>query len=336
MPRRAAGVLLCLVVAVVVGCAGAAGATVARWRPFAAIHGVVDLSAPRSDGRLTLAVNGRLGLLRARGAPTSFAPSYRDVSGGEPYLARSPGQRVAGARCSFARDDVFALDPRTARPGVVRVDATGRGRGVVSLPVGVFPNGITFDTARAFGHRLLVTAGIGGGRAALYALDCRNRRRTIAASMPAVEGGVAVAPPGFGRFAGRLIAPDELSGRIMAVDARGRAVVLARSDLPAGGDLGVESLGFAPRGFERGTTALLADRAVPGAPHPGTDTILGVSGAALHRAGVRAGDLLAAAEGGGETIAIRCPRRGPCTVRLVAHGPAVTHAEGHIVFTRTR
>ena len=152
----------------------------------------------------------------------------------------------------------------------------------------------------------------------------------------AVRGGVAVAPPGFGRFAGRLIAPDELSGRIMAVDARGRAVVLARSDLPAGGDLGVESLGFAPRGFERGTTALLADRAVPGAPHPGTDTILGVSGAALHRAGVRAGDLLAAAEGGGETIAIRCPRRGPCTVRLVAHGPAVTHAEGHIVFTRTR
>jgi hypothetical protein len=333
MSRRAAGLLLCIA-ACTASCAGDAGARVARWRPLAAVKGVVDLTPQRSDGRLTVAVAGHLGLLRLGGAPAPFARGYR-TSSGEPYIALSPGQRVAGARCAFHRDDVYALEPSAApaRPAVVRVDTAGRVRRVALLPAGTFPNGLAFDTVGAFGHRLLVTAGIGGGRAALYALDCRNGRRTVAARIPAVEGGMVVAPAGFGRFGGRLIAPDELHGRLIAVDARGPAVVLARSGLPAGGDIGVESLGFVPPGFERGMTALLADRAVAGAPHPGTDSILGVSGAALRTAGVRAGDLLAATEGGGETIAVRCGRRA-CTVRLVAHGPAVTHAEGHIVFAQ--
>jgi hypothetical protein len=299
------------------------------------VKGVVDLTAPRTDGRLTVALAGRLGLLRLGGSPTPFARAY-PKSTGEPYIALSPGQRVAGARCAFARDDVYALAPSAApaRPAVIRVDTAGRVQRVALLPAGAFPNGIAFDTAGAFGHRLLVTAAIGGGRAALYALDCRNGRRTVAARMPVVEGGIVVAPRGFGRFGGQLIAPDELHGRLMAVDARGRAVVMARSGLPAGGDIGVESLGFVPPGFDRGMTALLADRAVPGNPHPGTDSILGVSGAALRSAGVRTGDLLAATEGGGETIAVRCGGRA-CSVRLVAHGPTVAHAEGHIVFAPT-
>jgi hypothetical protein len=307
---------------------------VARWRPFAPVKGVVDLTGPRADGRITLGVDGRLRLLRLGGLPASFAPAYR-AGTGEPYIALSSGQRVAAAHCSFGRDDVYALDPRNApaRPGVIRVDTSGRAQRVAVLPAGVFPNGIAFDTTGAFGHRLLVTARVGSGRAALYALDCRSGRQTIAARMPVVEGGVVVAPRGFGRFGGRLIAPDELSGRLIAVDAGGRAVELARSGLASGGDIGVESLGFVPSGFDRGMTALLADRAVPGNPHPGTDSILGVSGAALRSAGVRAGDLLAATEGGAETIAVRCGRRA-CTVRLVAHGPAVAHAEGHIVFAR--
>jgi hypothetical protein len=336
MPRRVALALLCIA-ASTVSCAGDAGARVAHWRPFIAVRGVVDVTAARSDGRLTVAVAGHLGLLRpGGGAPAPFARGYR-TSTGEPYIALSPGQRVAGARCAFHREDVYALEPSAAptRPSVIRVDTAGRVRRVALLPAGTFPNGLAFDTAGAFGHRLLVTAGIGGGRAALYALDCRNRRRTVAAQIPGVEGGMAIAPLGFGRFGGRLIAPDELHGRLIAVDGRGRAVVLARSGLPAGGDVGVESLGFVPPGFARGMTALLADRAVPGAPHPGTDSILGVSGAALRSAGVRAGDLLAATEGGGETIAVRCGARA-CTVRLVAHGPAVTHAEGHLVFARAR
>jgi hypothetical protein len=333
MSRRAAGLLLCIV-ACTASC-GDAGARVARWHPVAAVKGVVDVTGARADGRLTVAVAGHLGLLRLGGSPAPFAGGYR-TSTGEPYIALSSGQRVPGARCAFHRDDVYALEPSAApaRPSVIRVDTAGRVRRVAVLPAGTFPNGIAFDTGGAFGHRLLVTAGIGGGRAALYALDCRSGRRTVAARTPGVEGGMAVAPPGFGRFGGRLIAPDELHGRLIAIDARGRTAVLARSGLPAGGDIGVESLGFVPAGFERGMTALLADRAVSGAPHPGTDSILGVSGTALRSAGVRAGDLLAATEGGGETIAVRCGRRA-CTVRLVAHGPAVTHAEGHIVFART-
>jgi len=335
MSRRAAGLLLCIA-ACAASCAGDAGARPARWRPLAAVRNVVDLTGPRADGRLTLAVAGHLGRLRLGGSPAPFARGYR-TSTGEPYVALSPGQRVAGARCAFHRDDVYALEPSAApaRPAVIGVDTAGRVRRVAVLPAGVFPNGIAFDTVGAFDHRLLVSAGIGGGRAALYAVDCRNRRRTVAARMPGVEGGMVVAPPAFGRFGGRLIAPDELNGRLIAVDSHGRAGVLARSGLAAGGDIGVESLGFVPSGFEHGMTALLADRAVPGAPHPGTDSILGVSGAALRSAGARAGDLLAATEGGGETIAVRCGHRA-CTVRLVAHGPAVTHAEGHIVFAATR
>ena len=330
MCRRAAALLLC-VVASPAACAGDAGARVAHWRPFANVRGIVDVTPPRADGRVALAVNGRLGLLRPGRSPSGFAPGYR-TNGGEPYLALSVGQRVPGARCAFRADDVYALEP-TARPGVIRIDAAGRVRRVVDLPAGSFPNGIAFDMVGAFGHRLLVTTG-GTGPAALYALDCRNRLRTVAGGVPTVEGGMVVAPRAFGRFGGQLIAPDELHGRLIAVDARGRARVLARSGLPAGGDIGVESLGFVPRGFDRGTTALLADRAVPGNPHPGTDSILSVSGAALRGADVRAGDLLAATEGGGETIAVRCSGRG-CTVRLVAHGPAVTHAEGHVVFVPT-
>jgi hypothetical protein len=247
MSRRAAGLLLSIAATAAAAPAGSAHASVARWRTVAAVRGVVDASAPRSDGRLTLAVGGRLGLLRLGSAPARFAPRYHDSVSGEPYIARSAGGRVPGARCSFRRDDVFAVDARTGRPGVIRVDAAGGVRRLADLPATDFPNGIAFDAVGAFGHRLLVTAAVGSGRSALYALDCRGRRRTVAARMPVVEGGIVVAPRGFGRYAGRLIAPDELSGRIMAVDARGRAVVLARSGLPSGGDIGVESLGFVPR-----------------------------------------------------------------------------------------
>ena len=270
MSRRAAGLLLCIVAAA--SCAGPADARLARWRPFAAVHGVVDLSSPRADGRLTLAVNGRLGLLRVGGSVSSFAAGYATATGGEPYIALSAGQRVPGAGCAFRRDDVYALEPASVAPGVVRIDTSGRVRRVATLANGAFPNGVAFDSVGAFGHRLLVTAAIGGGNA-LYALDCRGRLRTVAASMPRVEGGMAVAPRGFGRFGGQLIAADEILGNLIAVDARGRARILARSGLPGGGDIGVESLGFVPPGFAHRTVALLADRSIPASAHPGTDSI---------------------------------------------------------------
>jgi hypothetical protein len=86
----------------------------------------------------------------------------------------------------------------------------------------------------------------------------------------------------------------------------------------------VESAGFVPGGA---VSAYLADRFSAGNRHPGDDAILRLD---LARAGARAGDLLVATEGGARTIDIRCASR--CTVRYVAAGPAIAHAEGHIVF----
>ncbi|MDX6667915.1 MAG: hypothetical protein QOK04_1295, partial [Solirubrobacteraceae bacterium] len=68
--------------------------------------------------------------------------------------------------------------------------------------------------------------------------------------------------------------------------------------------------------------------------HPGTDTVLRLSGAALKRAGVRAGDLLLATEASARTIAVHCSTS--CTVKRIADGPTVAHAEGHIVFAPGR
>ena len=146
----------------------------------------------------------------------------------------------------------------------------------------------------------------------------------------ALEGGIEVAPASFGRYAGDLIAPDEYSGRILAIDPQGTVHTVVRSGLPSGADVGVESAGFVPPQFDGTGAAYLADRRSPGNPHPGTDSILRISGAGLATAGVRPGDLLVAAEGGAKTIALRCART--CSVRKVADGPATSHAEGHIVF----
>jgi hypothetical protein len=58
----------------------------------------------------------------------------------------------------------------------------------------------------------------------------------------------------------------------------------------------------------------------------GTEPYLALAG----NDAVRAGDLLVATEGGAKTIDIRCT--ATCTIRYVAAGPAIAHAEGHIVF----
>jgi hypothetical protein len=109
-------------------------------------------------------------------------------------------------------------------------------------------------------------------------------------------------------------------------------VTLAVSGLPHGGDIGVESAGFIPSGFGTGGAAYLADRYSKGNRHPGTNSVLRLPGAELIKAGARPGDLLVATEGGARTIVVRCATT--CTVRYIAAGPAITHAEGHIVFTR--
>jgi hypothetical protein len=292
---------------------------------------VVDITAPRGDRRLVLAADGRLALLRPGARPAPFARGtggYSTKRGPEPYIALSPGQAVPGAGCRFPRDSVYALEPQ-GRTGVVSVSAAGRASRLVNLNLPGLLDGIAFDAPGRFGHRLLVTA-TDGAHTTVLAIDCRGRMRTVTRTAPTLEGGIVVAPASFGRFAGQLIAPDEKSGRILAIASSGRASLVADSGLPHGGDIGVESGGFVPPRFGSGWRAYVADRASPGNPHPGDDAVLAIGGRALLHAGTRPGDLLLASEGGAQTVAVRC--RVTCSVSHVADGPTVAHAEGHIAF----
>ena len=303
----------------------------AHWAPFRHVPGVVDLAGPRADGSFVVAAAGNLSVLAAGGTLGPFARGpngYATARGPEPYIALGEDAAVAGTECSFSRDTLYALEPGK-RPGVILVDAQGRARRVADLPAGLLPDGIAFDGVGRFGHRLLVTV-LGSKATTVVALDCNGATRTVAARAPVAEGGVVVAPASFGRFGGDLIVPDEHTGRVIAIDPRGRAITVVRSSLPSGSDIGVESAGFVPPGFGRGGAAYLADRFSKGNPHPGTNSILRLAGPELARAGVRPGDLLVASEGGAKTIAVRCGQR--CTVTHIANGPAVAHAEGHIVF----
>jgi hypothetical protein len=313
-------------VAVLAGCGGGSSGPPARWAVFRHLAGVVDLAGPRGDGPFVVAAAGRLLTMEPGGALTAFARGaggYLTAKGTEPYLTATSGVPGAGNHCSFGKNNVFALEPGKQRPGVVMISPEGTARRFASLPAGRSLSGIAFDGTGRFGHRLLVT-GTSGGRTTVFGVGCDGRVSVIAADGPAMEGGIAVAPAGFGRFGGDLIAPDEGSGRVYAVAPSGRVDTVAESGLPAGGDIGVESAGFVPAGAAAG---YLADRFSAGNKHPGDDAILRLD---LARAGARAGDLLVATEGGARTIDVRCT--ASCQVRLVAAGPAIAHAEGHIVF----
>ena len=87
--------------------------TLAHWREGLHVTRVVDLTPPRSDGRLVVAANGRLALLRPGGRPQPFARGrggYATKVGPEPYIAISRGQAVPGAACRFPRDSVYAIE----------------------------------------------------------------------------------------------------------------------------------------------------------------------------------------------------------------------------------
>lgn len=311
-----------------VGCAGAsAGAAPTRavWRGAGHARGVVDLAGPRAGGPLVVAAAGRLLTRAPSGTLHPFSPAYTAPRGLEPYIALSPGQRVAGAGCRFAGGALYALR-LTHGDGVTEVTPSGRVRRFAALPRRGLENGIAFDTTGRFGHRLLVTATT-SGRTTVFAIDCRGRARVLTRYAPRLEGGLAVAPAGFGRFGGELIAPDELSGAIYAIAPDGSVRLVARSGIPHGQDVGVESEGFVPSRF---SAAYVADRLTRGNRHPGDDLVLALTASALRIAGVHAGDLLVVSEGGADTVAVRC-RRG-CQVRRVASGPPEAHVEGHVVF----
>jgi hypothetical protein len=305
-----------------------------KWRAVAKVPGVLDVVGPRRDGRLVLATHRGLFLMRPGGLPVPFArgPQGYPGSPGEPYIALAKGRPVPGAGCAFGRDVVFALDPDVT-PGIVRVDRSGRSSRFADLPAGAFPTGITVDTVGRFGYRLLVTS-FAAGKTTLNAFDCRGRARALAAGAPHVEGGIAVAPHTFGRFGGTLIAVSEVTGRIYSFGPGGRVRLVAESGLPAGGDIGVESVGFVPPKLGRRGAAYLADMGAPGSPTSGSDSLLILTGTSLARANLRPGELVVATEAGAKTIAVRCAQR--CTIRRVADGPTVAHAEGHITFVPRR
>jgi hypothetical protein len=316
-------------------CGGSAGSgapkvapPAAGWAIFRQLPGVVDLAGPRGDGSFVVAAAGRLLIMDRDGPPSPFARGaggYQTAMGTEPYLVLANSYPGQPNHCSFGRNTIFALEPLT-RPGVIMISPQGQARRFASLPPGGFLSGIAFDATGRFGHRLLVTDRF-GNRTTVFGIGCDGRLSTVVAGAPVVEGGIVVAPAGFGRFGGDLIAADETSGRVYAVDPAGLVVILVRSGLPAGGDIGVESAGFVPPGA---IAAYLADRFSARNKHPGDNAILRLSAADLTRAGIRAGDLLVATEGGARTIDVRCA--AACTVRYVAAGPAIAHGEGHIVF----
>src|ERR1700682_3346008 len=299
--------LASMVIASIFGLAGMATFTSPSWQSWQHLSGVFDLAGPRGDGQLVAAAAGRLFLTTRDGTITPFADGsggYHAASGPESYIALSPGLHVSAASCDFARDDLFVLRPSNPL-GITRVDPSGHATNFADITGVDTLNGIVFDTVGRFDHRLLVT-GPHNQHSTILAIDCKGGIVPITDAAPSLEGGLAVAPSGFGTHAGELVAPDENSGVMLAISATGHSSVIVASGIPHGGDIGVESAAFVPPGFSAGGAAYVADRATANNPHPGTDTILRLTASDLTQAGVREGDLLVAAEGGGVMIDVRC------------------------------
>ncbi len=317
----------------------------ADWQQWVSLPGVVDVVGPRPDGMLVAAAAGKLFTVAPDGTTAAFS-TYATAPGPESYIAMSPGLDVpAGPTCTFAAGDVFALELTAAPFGIVQVTVDGQSARFVDLPPVDSLTGIAFDTTGRFGNKLLV-AGRRGDKTVLFAVDCRGRVLTLTDSAPLIEGAMAMAPPTFGAHGGDLIGVDENSGNVVFIRYDGTSGVLIGSGLPAGPDVGVESLGFVPTDFtNRGATAYVADRKSPGSPTMpvggspptvpvggspptgGTDSIWRLNRDQLERVGVDDNDLLVSAEGGGRTIIVRC--RATCRILQLGDAPDA-HIEGHI------
>jgi hypothetical protein len=297
------------------------------WEQWQHVPGVVDVGGVRSDAKLVVMANGQMLLIGPDGSMTPFARGSDGFSGSpdaEPYLVVTSATPTA---CAFEPDDAFILD-LSSPPGLIRVDPNGHASKFATFASMDTLNGIAWDNVGSFDYRLLVS-GSAHNQEAVFAVDCQGGVASISDNVPTLEGGLAVAPLSFGAFAGDLIGADENSGQIWAIAPDGTSSLVLLSSLPAGGDTGVESVGFAPSG---GGVAYLADRATANNPFPGTDSLLRLTASSLSAAGVQAGDLLVATEGGGTTLDVRCTASG-CTAMTVADGPAgghTGHIEGHI------
>jgi hypothetical protein len=300
------------------------------WPSADPIPHVFDVAGPRSDGSLVVAAGGKLLLLnQVTGAQERFAGGpggYPGAGGEEPYIAVvSVG--VAG-HTKFQLDDVFVLQLKPTG-GILRIDSAGIAHPFANVAGVDLMNGITFDQTGAFGYRLLVT-GAHAHHSTVAAIDGDGQVTVLTAQAPTVEGGLAVAPSTFGKFAGELIAPDELSGKIYAIAPDGTSQLVATPDQAHGGDVGVEAAGFIPDLDPASATVYFADRATPGNLHPGTDNLLALNGSELARAGAARGDLLVGTEGGAGLVAVRCDLTA-CKVTSIIVDNGTSHGEGHIV-----
>jgi hypothetical protein len=303
----------------------AANSRVAALTRFAILRHVrrpLDLAGPLGDRSLVLAAGGRLWTLGASGRLSLLSAAYDRPGNAEPYIAApQPGHRG----CSFGTDTVFVLRLYGGR-GVVAVRRGGPVRTFARLTAPGLINGIAFDESGGFGHRLLVTIN-NGANTTVEAIDCHGRVATITRTAPRVEGGMVVAVAPFGAYSGDLIAPDEKSGRIYAITPKGHALLVARSGLSFGQDIGVESEVQVPN--RRRFSVLGADRLNLGNRHPGDNALLSIASATLRSAGVRPFDLLIGTEGGARLVDVSCRAR-PCLAREIAAGPAQAHLEGHL------
>jgi hypothetical protein len=312
----------------------AAAQSQAAWEQWQHEVGIVDVGV-HADGALVAMIAGHLFLIPATGgSATPFANGPDGFSadpGAEPYFVVTPDLSPADNHCAWHANDLYVLD-LTSPPGIARVDSAGHTTHLATLSGVDTLGGIALDTTGHFDHSLLVTGTHGGNQTTVFAVGCDGAVAVLANAAPIVEGGLAVAPEGFGQFAGDLIAPDENSGQIWAIDPSGAVSLVVVSGLASGGDTGVESEGFVPPGFIGSSRfAYLADRGTPDNPFPGTDSLLRLSAAALASAGIQDGDLLVSTEGNGTTIAVRCQQT--CSVLPAATGTQGGHIEGRIAFS---
>jgi hypothetical protein len=312
--------------------APSASAAPLTWQKWQHLGGVFDLGVQVDDAGLVAAGSEVLFKVNRDGGqnPITGDASYRKSGGFEAYFAVSRGEPTGGS-CRFQNGAIYVIDQKTAGD-VVEVDPnSGRPRLFASVRGVETLNGITLDGTGTFGDHPLLVTGPHNGRSVVAAIDCHGDVRIITDHAPRMEGGIAVAPVGFGAHSGELVAPDEISGDIIGVNHNGTTSSLASFKQLIGGDLGVESAGFVPRDFfTNGGFVYVADRATANNPHPGTDSILRLASAQLASAGVHQGDLLVATEGGGTTVDVSCA--ATCSLRLLASGPPTAHIEGHVVF----
>ena len=222
----------------------------ASWHIFKHDPAILDLQPTSVGGQLLAEANGALQLVNQAGAitPYSIGPGgFSSNPGAEAYLAVSPGLHNAGATCDFPADVAAALK-LTSPLGIELVDARGHVSSLANIPGVDGLNGIAFDTTGRFNHQLLVTAP-SHGKTAVVAISCSGHVSVLNPAAPAMEGGIDIAPTGFGNYGGQLVAPDELSGKILAIGPDGTVSVVADSGLPVGQDIGVETAGFIPAGF---------------------------------------------------------------------------------------